>query len=138
MSTLAVLRARAPIIAAAPALVLALPLIAHAQVLTRAAELFNIFVGLLLTASLLTYGLGFVVWVTRLGTWPTYRTQGVKIMEWAVAQLFVLIVLLMVVQFFRDHPTAAARTVALIIILAAAWAILYTMTKKEEPKRPPR
>lgn len=115
---------------------LSFPFVAHAQVLTRVVELFNIFVGLLLTASILTFATGFVVWITRLGTWPTYRTEGVKIMEWAVVQLFVLVVLLMIVQLFRDHPDWGARLVALIVIVGII-IIVLSFAKEKKPEKPP-
>lgn len=114
---------------------LLLPYEVSAQTLTQAVGLFNIFVGLMLVAALLTYGVGFVIWVTRLGTWPSYRTEGIKVMEWSVVILFVLVVLLMVVQFFRDHPAAATYAVAAILLALFAWAILAIVkqsAKKEE------
>ncbi|MCR4325842.1 MAG: hypothetical protein NUV59_03495, partial [Patescibacteria group bacterium] len=74
--------------------------------------------------------------VVRLGTWPTYRTTGIQVMEWSVAILFVLVVILFIVQLFRDHPYAASYTVALIVIGLIAWAILAAAkssgSKKEE------
>ena len=84
----------------APALIL--PAVANAETtFTQVIGLFNIFVGLMLTVALFTYGLGFFLWLCRLGTWPTYRTEAIKIMEWSVVILFVLVVLLAIVQFFQ-------------------------------------
>jgi len=107
----------------APLFILTLPYAASAQSLTQAAGLFNIFVGLMLVAALLTYGLAFVMWVSRLGTWPSNRTEAIKIMEWAVAILFVLIVLLGVVQFFRDHAATATYITGAVILALIVWAV---------------
>ena len=87
--------------------------------------LFNIFVGLMLTVALLTYGLGFFLWLCRLGTWPTYRTEAIKIMEWSVVILFVLVVLLAIVQFFQYHPRQATFVVSIIVAIIVIWIILY-------------
>lgn len=118
------------------------PALASAQTISQAVGLFNVFVGLMLTAALLAYGIGFVVWITRLGTWPSYRTEAIKIMEWSVVILFVLVVLLGIVQFFQNHPRAAAYTVSVIVILLVGGVILFLAAKggekhekKEEPRR---
>ncbi|MSU73895.1 hypothetical protein EXS56_02015 [Candidatus Kaiserbacteria bacterium] len=92
---------------------------------TQAIGLFNVFVGLMLTMAILTYGLGFFLWLCRLGTWPTYRTEAIKIMEWSVVVLFVLVVLLAIVQFFQYHPREAAWTVSVIVGIIIIWIIVY-------------
>lgn len=103
-----------------------LPAIASAQTtFTQAIGLFNVFVGLMLTAAILTYGIAFVMWLVRLGTWPTYRTEAIKIMEWSVVILFVLIVLLSIVQFFQYHPREASFVVSMIVAVLIVAAILY-------------
>ncbi len=118
------------------------PAVASAQTLSKTVGFFNVFVGLMLTVAILTYGTGFIVWVVRLGTWPTYRTEAIKIMEWSVVILFVLVVLLGIVQFFQAHPRAAAYTVSAIVILLIVAAILFLAAKggekaekKEENRR---
>ena len=92
---------------------------------TQVVGLFNIFVGLMLTVALLTYGLGFALWLCRLGTWPTYRTEAIKIMEWSVVVLFVLVVLLAIVQFFQYHPRQAGFVVSIVVGIIVIWVILY-------------
>lgn len=92
---------------------------------TQAIGLFNVFVGIMLTVALFTYGLGFILWLCRLGTWPTYRTEAIKIMEWSVVILFVLVVLLAIVQFFQYHPKEAAWAVSIIVGIIIVWIILY-------------
>ena len=118
----------------AAVLLLALPFQASAEVVVQAVSLFNIFVGLMLVAALLTYGLGFTMWITRLGTWPSNRTEGIKVMEWAVVILFVLVVILMIVQFFRDHPTTATYVVAVLVLALVGWGLLTFIKKSGEKK----
>lgn len=111
------------------ALTLVVPALAGAaNSVTQAVGVFNVFVGLMLTAALLIYGVGFVVWLVRLGTWPTYRTEGIKIMEWAVVVLFVLVVLLAIVQFFQYHPRQAGIVGSLIVAILIVWMIVYLAT----------
>ena len=113
----------------APLALTFVPLFAQAQVgtVSRFVGIFNIFVGLMLTAALLTYGLGFAMWVIRLGTWPSYRTEAVRVLEWSVAILFVLIVLLMIVQFFQKHPSAATYVLSAIVVVAVIGLVIYLM-----------
>ncbi len=105
---------------------LVLPSIASAETtFTQAIGIFNIFVGIMLTVALLTYGLGFILWVVRLGTWPTYRTEAIRVMEWSVAIIFILVLLLAIVQFFQLHPREAAWAVSIIVGVIVIWIILY-------------
>ena len=115
-------------------LAMAAPVVASAQTLTKAVGVFNVFVGLMLTAAILTFGTGFVVWIIRLGTWPTYRTEAIKIMEWGVVILFVLVVLLMIVQFFQNHARAATYIVSTIVLILLAFVIIRMAAAKSEKK----
>ncbi|MDP2649001.1 MAG: hypothetical protein U1D26_03310 [Patescibacteria group bacterium] len=130
----------AKILLLAPVLVSALPLVASAQnVFAKATGIFNIFVGMMLVAAILAYCTGFVLWIVRLGTWPTYRTAGIQVMEWSVVILFVLVVILMIVQLFRDHPYASSYTAALVVIGLIVWAMLAaakSSASKKDEKRP--
>ncbi len=134
------LRLLAPLAIAFPAVAGAgTPLVAGSAgpSFTQAIGLFNIFVGIMLTVAFLTYGLGFILWLCRLGTWPTYRTEAIKIMEWSVVILFVLVVVLAIVQFFQYHPKEAAWVISIIVGIIIIWVILYLAAhsggaKKEE------
>ena len=118
------------------ALALILPAVANAETtFTQVIGLFNIFVGLMLTVALFTYGLGFFLWLCRLGTWPTYRTEAIKIMEWSVVILFVLVVLLAIVQFFQYHPKEAGYVVSAIVAIVIIWIILYLAAHSGEGKK---
>ncbi|OGG53812.1 hypothetical protein A3H16_03490 [Candidatus Kaiserbacteria bacterium RIFCSPLOWO2_12_FULL_53_8] len=123
-------------------LLYAVPTVVAAQTITQAVGLFNVFVGLMLTIALLAWATGFVVWWVRLGTWPSYRTEAITIMEWSVVILFVLVVLLGIVQFFQEHRRAAAYIVSTIVLVLLIGAIVVIATKgkkevKKEEQRPP-
>ena len=115
------------------ALAVVTPTPAEALTFVSAAELFNIFVGLMLTAALLLFFGGLWVYFSRLGTWPNNRDEALKIMEWGVAVLFTLIILLAIVQFFQRYPKVMSMVVAGIVILILAGITLWvTMAKKEK------
>lgn len=133
------LRLLAPLLSGFAFPVLALPASASAETsFVQAIGLFNVFVGLMLTVALITYGAGFVIWITRLGTWPTYRTEAIKIMEWSVVILFVLVVLLAIVQFFQYHPREAAFVVSVIVGLAIVGIIIFLVSRPAEKKKEER
>lgn len=117
-------------------LVLATPLLVAAQTQTVAniVGVFNVFVGLMLTVALLVYFFGFVLWWTRLGTWPTYRTEAVKVMEWSVAILFSLVVILGIVQFFQRHQQAAGYVISALVIIGIMWFISTIVKEPSEEK----
>jgi cytochrome bd-type quinol oxidase subunit 2 len=119
-----------------PLLLIPLPVDAQGAQISEAVGVFNILVGLMLTLAILVYSIAFVMWCARLGTWPTYRTQAVKIMEWSVVILFVLVVLLGIVQFFQHHETAGAHVFSTLVVLFILWMIYHLIThsgkKKEE------
>jgi|SRR3989344_4754166 len=115
------------------ALAIITPTPAEALTFVSVAELFNIFIGLMLTAALLLFFGGLWVYFSRLGTWPNNRDEALKIMEWGVAVLFTLIILLAIVQFFQRYPKVMSMVVAGIVILILAGITLWvTMAKKEK------
>ena len=115
------------------ALAVVTPTPAEALTFVSVSELFNIFVGLMLTAALLLFFGGLWVYFSRLGTWPNNRDEALKIMEWGVAVLFTLIILLAIVQFFQRYPKVMSMVVAGIVILILAGITLWvTMAKKEK------
>ena len=59
--------------------------------LTTVIAIFNILVGLMLVMSILMLMGGLGTWYVRLGTSPTYRDEAIKMMQWGVATLFVLV-----------------------------------------------
>ncbi len=89
--------------------------------------LFNIVVGLMLVASMLFMGGGLMLWYVRLGTYPTYRDRAIEMMQWAVAILFVLVVLLGVAQYVQTHMAVAIFALGTLIAAAVAYMVATTM-----------
>ena len=85
---------------------------------------FNLLVGVMLVISVTLFLGGFIMYIVRLGTWPTYRTQALRIMSWGVAVLFTLVLILAVQQFLARHVLVAVSIAALIIILVVLWIIM--------------
>jgi hypothetical protein len=118
-----------------PLAVLLFPSAASAQVISEIAGLFNIMVGLMLVFSFLFFFGGFGLWFTRLGTFPTYRDEAIKLMEWGVVVLFVLAVLLFVVQFVQKHAAVAAFLVGIAIVGAVAVLVIKTSETKDPEEK---
>ncbi len=106
-----------------------------ALTLVQVAELFNIFVGLMLAMALLVFSGGLFVYFSRLGTWPSHRDTGIKIMEWGVGILFVLIVILAIVQFFEKYPRVSSIIVGGIVLLAVGYFAFTVARKSAEDKK---
>ncbi len=119
---------------ALPIFTFATPLAADALGAVKVAGVFNIFVGFMLTAAILVYGIGFVVWVTRLHTWPTYRDDGVKILEWAVIILFILLVIMILVRFFQQNTALAMSILATIVLAVILWLVIKSLAAPKEKK----
>ena len=96
--------------------------------------LFNIFVGLMIVASILIFGAGLITWMVRIGT--IARVEGIRVMEWGVVILFVLLVLLAIVQFFQRNSWVATFFISLVIICFILGVVMQVSkssgTKKEE------
>ncbi len=98
---------------------------------------FNLLVGLMLVASILFFVGGFIMYLVRLGTWPTYRDEAIDVMAWGVSILFTLIVLLAIQQFLARHIFVAVSGAALIIVLGIAYVIVRDVSTSPKPP-PPR
>lgn len=109
-----------------------LPGEASAQTLSSVAGVFNIFVGLMLVAAFLLFFGGLALWGIRLGTFPTHRDQAIRLMQWAVAILFVLVVLLAVAQFVQTHTATAATVLGFVIVALVAWGIFTVASAPAE------
>ena len=110
--------------------ILLLPSTAFALSISQVAGLFNIFVGLMLTAAFLSYGGGFIVYLASIGT--IRRSKGIDLMAQGTVILFVLVVLLAIVQYFQRHPAIGAMIVSAIIVVLIIWAILSVAGESEE------
>ena len=124
--------------AVVPALLL--PYIASAQGtsfdFTHIIGLFNIFVGLMLTAAFLFYGAGFTVYIVRMGT--VHRDEGIRLMEKGVIILFVLVVLTGLVKFFQSHPSYGTFLISAIITIAIVVIIIIIAAQIGDEKKPAR
>jgi hypothetical protein len=109
-----------------------IPGVASAQTLSAVAGVFNIFVGLMLVAAFLLFFGGLVVWFIRLGTFPTYRDDAIEYMEWSVAILFMLVVLLALEQFIQNHTATASVVLGFIVVGLVAWGIFTVATAEGE------
>jgi hypothetical protein len=95
--------------------------------------LLNVFVGLFIVASVLLFGSGLWVWAVRLGT--IHRDVGVKLMEWGVVVLFVLIVLLGVARLIERHTVVVAYAAGIIVLIVIALFVLSALQKSAEKKK---
>jgi hypothetical protein len=112
-----------------------LPGIVSAQALSQVAGIFNMFVGLMLVAAFLLYFGALAGWVARLGAYPSYRDEMIHLMMWAVAILFVLVLLLALIHFVQVYQAAAAFVFGIILFLIIVWIIMTAVTaapKKDE------
>jgi hypothetical protein len=108
---------------------------------TQVLSFFNLLVGLMLVVSLILFIGGFVLYLVRLGTWPTYRDEAVELMMWGVTVLFTIVLLLALQQFLLSHLALAVSIVGMIIIVLVAWLIIRDLSggseeKKVEERRP--
>ncbi len=104
------------------------PQLAAALSTNDAVGLFNIFVGVMVVCAFLAYIVGFIVYAVRLGT--DQRVQGIRIMEWGVAILFVLVVILALIHYFQVHPQAATLVLSAIVALIIVTVIFMIATDK--------
>lgn len=118
-----------------PAGVLLLPSAASAQVLSQVSGLFNIMVGLMLVFSFLFFFGGLGMWFVRLGTWPTYRDEAIRLMQWGVVVLFVLAALLAFVQFVQKHVAIASLLAGLVVVAIVAWVFVTLSTAKGDDEK---
>ena len=99
---------------------------------TQVLAFFNLFTGIMLSLSLGLFIGGFIVYLVRLGTWPTYREEAVEVMKWGVSILFTLVLILAVQQFLLRHLMVAVTIGALLIISAVIWVLLADSGDKSE------
>src|ERR1700734_1126070 len=76
---------------------------ATTDVISQLAGLFYLIVGFALTMAILLMAGGIILWIARFDTWPTYRDEAIGYMEWGVATLFTLILVLGLVEFVQTH-----------------------------------
>jgi hypothetical protein len=108
------------------------------DILSQVSGLFYIIVGLAVVMAVLLMGAGIILWAARLGTDETYRDQAIDLMEWGVATLFTLILVLGIVEFIQSHSAIVLYIIGVCIIIVLIWFILtsgifvFGKGKKEE------
>ena len=117
-----------------------LPMAAHAQAsgLTLLAGLFNIFVGLMLVCAVLMFFGGLIGWYLRRGPHPSNRDEMIRVLQWSVAILFVLVVMLGAIRFVQTYQAAAVFMLGIVIFIGAAWLVMTVVAsapKKEDEKK---
>lgn len=121
------------------ALALMLPGSASALTFPQVVGLFHIAVGLILTGIILIFVTGFAVYVARFNTWPSYRDNAIRVLEWAVVMLLVLIIVLSIVNAIQHHGAIALPIISFIIIIVVGFFIIrFVATSKKPPARPER
>lgn len=119
-------------------LVLLTPLPALASTTTdlisQLAGLFYIVIGLAVSVSCLLMFGGFVMWLARLGTYPTHRDDAIRIMEWGVATLFTVILVLGAVEFVQTHTSVVLYSIVIAIVLLVGWLIATSVGSGSEKK----
>ncbi|OGG80549.1 hypothetical protein A3A39_01520 [Candidatus Kaiserbacteria bacterium RIFCSPLOWO2_01_FULL_54_13] len=132
-------RARIPAAIAAIAAMFAFaPTSASALTFVQAIGLFHVVVGLLLAATLIIFATGVGLYIARLNTWPSHRETAIRVMEWAVTMLFVLIILIAIVNFFQRHSTIALTILAFVAIVAVAILIVRVAAQSKKTSAPAR
>jgi len=102
-----------------------LPFTASALALNQVLGFFNIVVGLLLTASVVSFGGGLILYWTRYGTWP--REEAFPFMSFGVTILFVISVLLAIIHVVVQNTATAMYVIAVVIFFCLAGIILFFM-----------
>lgn len=113
-----------------------IPYVANAQeevTVSTIAGLFNILTGLMFVAAVSTFVGGIISYMVDFGNHE--RLKGIMLMEWGVAILFTLVVLLGIVQFIQSHQGTANVIVATAIIIGV---VLIVFTVLMEPSPPPK
>ena len=112
------------------------PQAAHAQSVSKILGYLEIFVGLFLTASIIIFVGAVIVYFTRYGT--PRRGDVFPFMEWAIAIVFVLIVLLGLIEFFREHTKTALYVLGVIFFFLFVKILMVAAREKSKaPAAPP-
>ena len=112
------------------------PASASALTFVQVVGLFYIVVGLLLTFTLGIFITGAGVYFARLNTWPSYRDTAIKVLQWGVLMLFILILLIALVQFIQRHSATALAILGVIFIIGVL-IIIARVASSGKKKKPP-
>ena len=100
------------------ALAFCAPQSADALTFVQVLSLLHVATGILLTFVILIFCTGVFVYYARLGTWPSHRDYAIKILEWSVALLSVLILALL--RAFQVYTKTMLVILAVVVLLAIA------------------
>jgi len=108
---------------------------ASALTLVQVVGLFYVAVGLLVSFTLGIFVVGVCIWIARFNTWPSHRESAIRILEWAVSMLFVLILLVALVYFIQRHSAIALSVLAFIAVVAVL-ALIASVAAGAKKKKP--
>ncbi|OGG73940.1 hypothetical protein A3A40_01275 [Candidatus Kaiserbacteria bacterium RIFCSPLOWO2_01_FULL_54_20] len=108
---------------------------ASALTLVQVVGLFYVAVGILVSFTLGIFVVGIGIWIARFNTWPSHRETAIRILEWAVSMLFVLILLVALVYFIQRHSVIALSILGFIAVVAMLIliAVVAAGAKKKKP-----
>jgi cytochrome c oxidase subunit IV len=112
-----------------------LPFAASAEVvnISEVTGLFNILVGFMFVAAVSTFVGGIISYMVDFGNHE--RLKGIGLMEWGVAILFTLVVLLGIVQFIQSHQGTANVIVATAIIIGTILIVFTVLMESSPPEK---
>lgn len=113
----------------------ALPDTAAAQTtsVSTVAGLFNIMAGFMFVAAVSTFVGGIISYMVDFGNHE--RLKGIALMEWGVAILFTLVVLLGIVQFIQNHQGTANVIVATAVIIGVILIVFTVLMEAPPPEK---
>jgi len=115
-----------------------MPVCAYAQTETTSvsevAGLFNIMAGFMFVAAFAVFAGGVITYFVHFGNQE--RLEGIALMEWGVAILFVLVVLLGAAQFFQRHEGITNVITAAIVIIAVVAVAFMFLAEPSAPEKP--
>lgn len=113
--------------------VVAIPSLAFAQTLFQVAGVLNIFVGLMVTAAFVTFGVGLLYYFANFVL--ERRKVGIYIMEWGVSIVFVLIVLLTLVRFIRHYTETVLGIVSFAVFVFIIIVLIHFATTEHKERK---
>lgn len=109
-----------------------MPALASAQTLFKALGFLDIFMGLFLTVAICMFVGALILYFTRYGTF--HREDAYPFMQSSIAIVFVLIVILALVRFLREHTTGTLYVIGAVILLFGGWLVMKVF-KGEKKKQ---
>lgn len=106
------------------------PAVASAQTITQVLSLFNVFAGVMLVVGILTFLGGFIGYLVLLGN--EKRKEGLFVMVWGLAILFVLAILLGALKMLQG-PLSFVIGMAVMIFLLVVIIVSLSKAGGSEP-----